>query len=1113
MEQKPFESRSKLSLDKILSEIQEIEDNYGEPDRLWSMGDIDALLGIEPSPEKEPKTENKPADNYSDLLGDLDYLEDKYSDFAPAQYEQPQPPVEEPFVAEPIVEEPIIEEPIIEEPVAAEEPDVAQIVEAPPFMVNPFAFEPVAEEPVVTESVEAQPFAVNPFAFEPVDEESLETEAKAPAAFEEEQPTAVEPDVAEDTADEPEIEFLDEAESVAVEQPLVDDQPFKVVEPTENIEYVAVKKADEKTVIIPIISPDNPEVASKLEAFDEAPTAVIELAQQPESSEQAEIMEDIPVQQESEDEKKPTVEELFPAPSLKYFADEDVENFDSSNNKGLQGLFGDEVDEDVFKKLNSTTVEVPKENETTEYKNKFIQIIDQNKGRNTAAETIEKPGIILKRGPLSETSGLEPLPQVIPADEFVIDDEEATRVIGTPAFTNPQPPAENVQDEQLVFSGFNNDDQPDKISEEELAAELEKKRAEKKKKFVLLSKFDDDDDDYDDYEDAGSYDYDDGENISSLSDEESEDEYDAPSNNSRPSFEYEKPEQRGKIYSVLKNSLSQSKTAVIGLGVINAIAIVLMLVPKLFEALAIDAPAFDTGGFGLAIANIIVLFAASYLALPAIVSGFKALFTGKVTCETACALTVPLALLHAILMCFNKEPAGAANYFFSAASIFALLLNTEGRRNDMQRMINNFDFCAFKNDASLYAIRAIENEKDAFEVGRGLKMGNPEILYSGKIMFPENFIANSRACSTAGVCAKRNLIISAAASALLAIVTGIVTKDFFQAVSALVGGFCLTAPVSILLSLAIPLRIENKKLNRIGAMVASYDAAETCSSAVAAAVDSADLFNRAACEMHGMKDYKTVRIDDVLLYATAIVLKSGGPLSGVFNGIIGGSTDILPPVKDMLYEDRLGISATIYGQRVLFGNRNLLVHHNIDVPPKAEEDKYKLSGRKVIYIAIDSKVAAMFVIKYVEDDTLCESLGELEINGFNLVVRTDDPNVTDEMLASKFGIASKSIKITHSGGAQVFRSYRDSVMPSAQTGILHDGSALSYFKSIAACNRLSNYSLKYSMFAMISQAIVAAGAFISIVLGAPALISPIATMVVQSIIVGASVFVEKHKLG
>lgn len=228
----------------------------------------------------------------------------------------------------------------------------------------------------------------------------------------------------------------------------------------------------------------------------------------------------------------------------------------------------------------------------------------------------------------------------------------------------------------------------------------------------------------------------------------------------------------------------------------------------------------------------------------------------------------------------------------------------------------------------------------------------------------------------------------------------------------LTGAFCLTSPCAIELALMIPLYLENRKLNSEGGMIAGYDAALECSEAVAASVDSADLFDRAACEMHGMKDFHTVRIDDVLLYAVAIVLKSGGPLTDVFNRIIGGSTELLPPVRDMIYEDRLGLSATIYNQRVLLGNRNLLTHHNIEVPLKSEEDKVKRNGRKILYIAIDSQVAAMFVFNYAEDASLKDSINEMADNGFSLVVRTDDPNVTDELIAARFGIAQKDIKMT-----------------------------------------------------------------------------------------------------
>ncbi len=992
LEQKPFESKSKLSLDRILSEIAEVENKYGEPEKLWSMDDINSLLGITEPEDKEKEVENNPSEADSDILGNLDYLEDKYSEFTSDDYTQNQE------------------------------------------VSTPFEEESADEEPV--EDFEEQPQAVIiPYHTEGDDSDFLQEDNLSDNA------SQLQEIKADDTY---ELEVI-ESESQTAEKAETEDS-------LEN-------RSEEEFVTIALT----------------------------------------PIQEESsEDEKKPTVEELFPSPTPRYFG-EDAEQIEQTASNGLKGLFDTDVDECIFKNVQTSDENNEEENETAEYKNRFIQILDENKKQDSESEPIEKHGIILKRGPLSETSGLEPLPQVIPAEELVGDDDEATRIVGTPAFTNPQPPVQEEQDEQLVFSGFNDEDEETgTISEEDLAAELAKKRAEKKKKFVLVSKFDEDDETPEN-------------NIAGFSDAETVIKQDETKDESRQIFEYEKPEQRGRVFSILKNSLEQSKTAVIGLCIIDAAALLLMLVPKLFELFAIDAPAFAEGGFGLAIANIVILLAGSYLALPALISGFKALFSGKVNCETGGALAVVLAFIHAVVMIFNKEPAGAATYFYSAAAIFALMLNTEGRRNDMQRMLSNFEFCAFESNSSLYAVRAIENEKDAFEIGRGLKMGNPEILYSGKIAFPENFIANSRACSTAETCVKRNIIISSAISAVLAILTGILTKDIFQAVSALTGTFCLTSPLSVLLSLAIPLYLENKNLNESGAMVASYDAAEKCSSAVAAAIDSSDLFDRAACEMHGMKDFKTVRIDDVLLYATAIVLKSGGPLSGVFNGIIGGSTEILPPVKDMIYEDRLGISATIYGQRVLLGNRNLLVHHNIDVPLKSEEDKYKLSGRKVVYIAIDSQVAAMFVVKYVEDSTLTESLHELEDNGFNIVVRTDDPNVTDELLAQKFSVASKSIKVTSSNGAQVFRNYRDSIMTSCQTGVLHDGSALSYFKSIAASGRLANFSSRYALFALVAQIIVAAGGVVSVALGTPAFISPVAAMIVQAVIVVISVFLEKFK--
>ena len=989
MEKKPFESKSKLSLDRILSEIAELESSQGEPDRIWSLGDINALLeSTAPGSNTEQNKDDSPAE---DILGSLDYLEDRYTSL----------PDDE--------QEPAAEVPADEH----------------------------SEEPPVTDTDTA-------------DSEQEE----------------IEPDVVEFA---PEVSEDDNAE----------DELSDSDSETDSVIGEEVSAADE----------DVTDDTYEPEPQDEAPESATENT---DNSDDEEIVTISLTPLQTPEEKRPTVEELFPSPAAKYFGEEDAVSEPQDTSSGVPGIFDGEIDENIFKKTSDENIEV--RDETAESKDRFIKILSENISRDTDTEPIEKPGIILRRGPLSETSGLEPLPKVIPAEELAGEDEEATRIVGTPPFTDPKAQVKDEQDEQLVFSGFGeDDDEPESVSEDELAAELYKKRAEKKKKFVLLSKFDDDTDE-----------------ASEDSQEPSEAEpQPQPEPEARSAFEYEKPEQRGRIHASLKSSLSQAKTAVIGLCIIDAVALILLLVPKLFELVSLDAPAFAAGGAGLAAANIILLLAGVYLSLPSFVSGFKSIFKGRVTCESVGSLAVALTLIHAVTMFFDKNPDGFAEYFYSSAAIFALLLNALGNCIDLKRTIKNFEFCAFRSQSSLYAVRAIENEKDAFEVGRALKMGNPEILYSGKIAFPERFIENSKGCDAADKCVKRNIIVASGVSAALALLAGIMTKDFFQGISVLTGAFCLTAPCAVLLSLAIPLRLENKTLNESGGMIAGYDAAAECSCAVAAAVDSADLFDRAACEMHGMKDFKTVRIDDVLLYATAVVLKSGGPLSDVFNRIIGGATELLPPVRDMIYEDRLGLSATIYGQRVLFGNRNLLVHHNIDVPLKSEEDRYKQSGRKVLYIAIDSQVAAMFVMKYVEDATLSQSLHDLEDNGFSLVVRTDDPNVTDELLATRFGVASKNVKITSSGGARIFRAYRDSIVPTSPAKVLHDGSALSYFKSIAVSGRLANFSSRYALFALAVQIVVAAGAAVSVFLGASAFISPLCAVIIQALTVGSSIFLEK----
>lgn len=1053
-----------MPLDKVLYQVAKIEHDSGEPDKIWKITDIDDLIA-----STDADSTALDYDDDDELLMSIAYYKNRYSDDdISSEYEtiytDPKEPESEPDEEpEPEEAEPEIpaDEPEASAEAETEEPaEPAESDEAEQTVENK---EPVSEvsfaNPEETESAGESYFESEAATESPAEPE--ETEAVQESADEIE-PEAEEVKAEEVPADESEDIYSDSEFELSVVKTDGEDDDIQESEPKDEVDTDESNKTDES---------DNSDNILTLHGEEE------------ESGD------------EDEAEKKPTVEELFGAPASRYFGEptEEPEEDSERESRAIPGLFGDTVVFGPMKSLSEPTQNKPDD----EYKTKLMTAIGSAKAPQSA-ETIEKPGVILKRGPLSETSGLEPLPQVIPAEEFVGSGDDKPASIEDQPFTNPAA-GNQPEEEQMMLSGFGEEPETEKIDEDELRSELDKKRAEKKKKFVLLGGLGDDEPQED-------------ENLPEEKEYEPEEQHEKKRKHSEKApLEYEKPEQRGRVYNSLKNAASQFKTSVIGLCVLEGVSLLLLLIPKILEWAAIDAPAFDRGGAGLAAANIVLLLASFYLAFPNILSGVKALANGRVTGGAVGGLTFILALVQTILSFFNKSPEGASGMFYCAAAIFALLMTAENSSRGTARVMQNFLFCTAKRKSGLYGIRAIESEKDAFEVGRALKMGNPDILYSGRVEFPADFIKKSEANSPADSCIKRSLIISSAVSVLLAVISGIITKDIFQAFGVLTGAFCLTSPCAIELALMIPLYLENRKLNSEGGMIAGYDAALECSEAVAASVDSADLFDRAACEMHGMKDFHTVRIDDVLLYAVAIVLKSGGPLTDVFNRIIGGSTELLPPVRDMIYEDRLGLSATIYNQRVLLGNRNLLTHHNIEVPLKSEEDKVKRNGRKILYIAIDSQVAAMFVFNYAEDASLKDSINEMADNGFSLVVRTDDPNVTDELIAARFGIAQKDIKMTLSHGARIFSAYRDSVVDSAPAKVMHDGSARSYFKSIAACGRLANFASRWAVFALIVQAVVAAGAILCVALKAFAFVSPLTAVIVQTAIVAFSVILEKFK--
>ncbi len=720
----------------------------------------------------------------------------------------------------------------------------------------------------------------------------------------------------------------------------------------------------------------------------------------------------------------------------------------------------------------------------SEYRTRFFTKLNLEKTADIDVEEggpVDKPGVVVKKNGEPDEGGFGPVPKVLAAEdaerEFA---EDKTRVLGARERTFAAPPKEETLSDdvegQIMLTGFediSSESTPDEADEGDVEENLWERRRQKAKSFKLIDAIDLDEDFEGDF---------------GLSEEEKAREERIRKREQRRlalerekqelanksvTHEYTNPEEKTTFYSRLNNINDKATKGVLYAGIIGITVVIINLLPLIAQALSVETEMFSQGSVALNVINAILLIAATAINRSRFVLGLTALKSLRVTSDTAVSFSVIVALLQNVIAAVSgAEGIGAT--VFSAAAIFAVLVTKISEKLDAQRILANFEVCAFKYEHNMFAVHPFDNESEIFELGRGLMMGNADLLYSSQLSFPENFIKNSK--SDAGENRMMKILLPAAAGAALvtAIVSGIINKDFMAAFSAFAGTFCICCPVFSAFIPAFISRTTSFTLNATGTVITGTDTAEHTSASNAVVIDSADIFDRQNCTMHGMKDFKAIRIDDVLLYAAALVIKSGGPLRESFEQVIDGRQDILPAVKELTYEDKLGIAARIHNQKVLLGNRNLLVHHNVEVPEKSLEERYSHSGRKVMYLAVAGKLAAIFVVSYAVDEKLGRYFRVLEDNGIQVLVRTNDVNVTQELIADSFGLPRETFKILSATAGRLFKRRRDAVCDRLPAGIIHDGTAYSMLRAVAASCDIS----AKMRFASIVQIIISALGFV-----------------------------------
>lgn len=460
-----------------------------------------------------------------------------------------------------------------------------------------------------------------------------------------------------------------------------------------------------------------------------------------------------------------------------------------------------------------------------------------------------------------------------------------------------------------------------------------------------------------------------------------------------------------------------------------------------------------------AVTNTVILGVAVLANLRTVLGGIAAVFRGRIIPGTVAAATVVPALIYNILLIFKFDQLGDGIYdrMFSGAAALCLLFVILGRNASLDLRIKNFELVG--NREEKYPLMSFFKTKEAEELGRGLSVGDSKICLAGKCDDAADFMYHSYAedpCIKSGkLLFFGSLAFSLVCAALCYFYpVGGGKGSVLSCYGVFCAVLCLTQPSLLSLAGNALFRRTAEKLKRDRIMLSGYDAVEEFSDTDILAVDAAELFPEGSVVLKGLKASENRMLDYSIIDAAKILEMAGGPLSPLFSKIMQNDTGFDPRVDTIIYEEEMGISGWVSGQRVLVGNRKLMELHGVRAPDYGYEQQYEGTGIRPVYLANEGRLTAIFLVQYKASRKIAEGLREAVKRGMSIAVYSCDSNITASLLCRLFRLPSGSVRIMGSAARGIYKKATQKSKNPLDGALLCDGEARSMLRSVAVCKRM-----------------------------------------------------------
>jgi Cu+-exporting ATPase len=159
---------------------------------------------------------------------------------------------------------------------------------------------------------------------------------------------------------------------------------------------------------------------------------------------------------------------------------------------------------------------------------------------------------------------------------------------------------------------------------------------------------------------------------------------------------------------------------------------------------------------------------------------------------------------------------------------------------------------------------------------------------------------------------------------------------------------------------------------------------------------------------------------DALRFAAALEQSSEHPLAAAILKAARDRRIDLPKVQDFRAEPGKGISGSLDGHRVVFGNAAMMTQAR--VPVAAADSRaaaLRSEGQTVMYLGVDGQLAALLGVADPIKPTTADAINALRAEGLQLVMLTGDSEITARAVAGRLGISDVRAEVLPSAKRDV----------------------------------------------------------------------------------------------